>query len=204
MSAAVGRSAMSLSRSRCMRRSAKGPGAPLGCRSTRCAGWRSTPGTVRAGSPTRVSSTASARWGAPAPSPSTPAGTQLPATGWIQPWTDPHPRQGEHAGQPPPSGDDRGLTIRSRHRPAREHQRARPLDSDPQPCRPRAPHADILAPEFTASGSRPATRRPRRRCGSRPAAAREYHLAAVVRVDADQLVPDEVDGLRRLLFLRRR
>jgi YHS domain-containing protein len=26
---------------------------------------------------------------------STPAGTQLPATGWIQPLTDPHPRQGE-------------------------------------------------------------------------------------------------------------
>jgi hypothetical protein len=36
------------------------------------------------------------------------------------------------------------------------------------------------------------------------AALAEHHLAAVVRVDADQLVPDEVDGLRRLLFLRRR
>ena len=33
---------------------------------------------------------------------------------------------------------------------------------------------------------------------SRPPWA-EHHLAAVVRVDADQLVPDEVDGLRRLL-----
>ena len=43
------------------------------------------------------------------------------------------------------------------------------------------------------------------RCGSRPAQAAlgEHHLAAVVRVDADQLVPDGVDGLRRF-FLRRR
>jgi class 3 adenylate cyclase len=34
------------------------------------------PGMARADSPTRAWSTASARWGAPVPSPSTPAGTQ--------------------------------------------------------------------------------------------------------------------------------
>jgi adenylate cyclase len=54
----------------------QGGGARLGCRSTRCAGWRSILGTAPAGSPTRAWSTASARWGVPALSPSTPAGTQ--------------------------------------------------------------------------------------------------------------------------------
>jgi hypothetical protein len=54
----------------------KGGGARLGCRSTRCAGWRSILGTAPAGSPTRAWSTASTRWGVPALSPSTPAGTQ--------------------------------------------------------------------------------------------------------------------------------
>ena len=44
-SAAVGRSATSVSRSRCMRRSGRGRRVRLGCRSTRCAGWRSTLGT---------------------------------------------------------------------------------------------------------------------------------------------------------------
>jgi adenylate cyclase len=50
----------------------------------RCAGWRSTQGTVLAGSSTRAWSTASARWGAPAPSPSTPTGTQpmIANSGW--------------------------------------------------------------------------------------------------------------------------
>jgi hypothetical protein len=54
------------------------------CRLIRCAGWRSTQGTVLAGSSTRAWSTASARWGAPAPSPSTPTGTQpmIANSGW--------------------------------------------------------------------------------------------------------------------------
>ena len=54
----------------------QGHTARLGCRLIRCAGWRSTPGMAWAGSLTRVWSTASARWGVPVPSPSTPAGTQ--------------------------------------------------------------------------------------------------------------------------------
>jgi adenylate cyclase len=55
----------------------QGHAAPPGCRSTRCAGWRSTPGTVRAGSPTRAWSTASARLGAPVPSRRIRAATRL-------------------------------------------------------------------------------------------------------------------------------
>jgi adenylate cyclase len=63
---------------RCMRRSGRGHRALLGCRSTPFAGWRSTPGTVQGGSPTRALSTASARWAALAPSPSTQPDTQWP------------------------------------------------------------------------------------------------------------------------------
>ena len=71
----AGRSATSARRCRCMRRSGKGGGARLGCRSTRCAGWRSILGTVPGGSPTRAWSTASARSGALAASPRTPTAT---------------------------------------------------------------------------------------------------------------------------------
>ena len=71
-------------RSRCSWRSGRGHTARLGCRLIRCAGWRWTPGMARAGSPTRVWSTAFARWGAPVPSPSTPTGTQpmIANSGW--------------------------------------------------------------------------------------------------------------------------
>jgi adenylate cyclase len=55
----------------------QGRGARLGCRSIQSAGWRSTPGIVPAGSRTRAWSTASARWGALAPSPSTPPGIPI-------------------------------------------------------------------------------------------------------------------------------
>jgi len=54
----------------------QGHTARPGCRLIRCAGWRSTPGMAWAGSPTGAWSTASARSSAPAPSPSTPVGTQ--------------------------------------------------------------------------------------------------------------------------------
>jgi class 3 adenylate cyclase len=74
-SVAVGRFAMSVSRSGCTRRSSRAHAARPACRLIRCAGWRSTRGMVPAGSPTRAWSTASARSGAPAPSPSTPPGT---------------------------------------------------------------------------------------------------------------------------------
>ena len=50
-SAAVGRSAMWVSRSRCPRRSGKGHTVRRVWRLIRCAGWRSTPGMARADSP---------------------------------------------------------------------------------------------------------------------------------------------------------
>lgn len=92
-SADAGHFAMSVSRSRCMRRSGWARAAPPACRSIRSAGWRSIPGTARAGSLTKASSTASARSNAPAPSLSTQPGIRLLITRPIELRTETRPLQ---------------------------------------------------------------------------------------------------------------